>query len=76
MTRDDVMRLLMIQADRKRPIAEILVGQGVLTELQLDDELLAYRRSQINPRRATTTTLVPAPRSMDVERSAIPAAAV
>ena len=32
MTRNDLMRLLMIQADRKRPLAEILVRQGVLTE--------------------------------------------
>ena len=32
-----LMRLLMIQADRKRPIAEILVWQGVLTERAGDD---------------------------------------
>jgi hypothetical protein len=35
MTRDDVMRLLMIQADRKRSLGEILVRQGVLTESRL-----------------------------------------
>jgi hypothetical protein len=64
MTRDDVMRLLMIQADRKRPIAEILVGQGVLTNSQLSAELAAYRRAQLEPQRVTKT-IVPAPMCKD-----------
>jgi hypothetical protein len=67
MTRDDVMRLLMIQADRKRPLGEILVGQGVLTESRLAAELAAYRRAQINPKRVTTT-IVPVPRSKEMSR--------
>jgi hypothetical protein len=74
MTRDDVMRLLMIQADRKRPTAEILVGQGVLTQQQLAAELLEYRRAQIRPR--TTTTIVPAPRGNESVASANAVAAV
>jgi hypothetical protein len=54
MKRDDLMRLLMVQADRKRSIAEILVGQGVLTERQATSELEAYRRSQLRPQRTVT----------------------
>lgn len=45
MTRDDLMRLLMIQADRKRPIAEILVGQGVLSAEQSAAEMHEFRLS-------------------------------
>jgi hypothetical protein len=45
MTRDELMRLLMIQADRKRSIAEILVSQGVLTRQQVAVEMSEYRRS-------------------------------
>jgi hypothetical protein len=45
MTRDDLMRLLMIQDDRKRSIEEILVAQGVLTKQQAQDEMAAYRQS-------------------------------
>jgi len=69
MTRDDVMRLLMIQADRKRPIAEILVGQGVLTAEQLDAELAEYRQSQIRSKRPTPTmNYVP----LAMDKAAIP----
>jgi hypothetical protein len=56
MTRDDLMRLLMIQADRKRPIAEILVAQGVLTERQAASELAAFRRAVSRPQRTPTPT--------------------
>ena len=60
MTRDELMRLLMIQADRKRSLSEILVWQGVITERQASTELAAYRRAQMQPRRAVTKTrLVP-----------------
>ena len=44
-TRDDLMRLLMIQADRKRSVAEILVGQGVLPAEQAAVEMTEFRRS-------------------------------
>ena len=37
MNRDDLMRLLMIQADRRVPIEEILVRKGVLTKSQADE---------------------------------------
>ena len=54
MTRDDVMRLLMIQADRKRPITEILVGQGALTPHKAASEMTAYRRSQMRRPRTSS----------------------
>jgi hypothetical protein len=75
MTRDEVMRLLMIQADRKCPIAEILIGQGVFTPSQMAAELAAYRRAQINPNR-TKTTIIPAPRSREAVLTANETAAV
>lgn len=63
LTRDEVTRLLMIQADRKRPIADILVGQGVITQPQLEAELTCYRREQLQPRRPSATVkFVPMPR--------------
>jgi hypothetical protein len=69
MCRDDVMRLLMIQADRKRPIAEILVGQGVLTDAEMEAELAAYRRMQLQPRRAKPTMkFVSIPLSQEIPR--------
>jgi hypothetical protein len=58
--RDDLMRLLMLQADRKLPIGEILVWQGVLTKHQVDEELNAFRRIQSQRRSATTTISRPA----------------
>lgn len=76
LTRDDVMRLLMIQADRKRPIAEILVGQGVLTDEQMEEELAAYRRAQLRPKRAPATMrFVPMPMSKDTPRELVGTAA-
>jgi len=68
MTRDDLMRLLMIQADRRRPIGEILVGQGVLTAQKAAAEMAAYRRAQLQPKRATTYKVVPAPRRQEAAR--------
>jgi hypothetical protein len=44
MTRDELMRLLMIQADRRRSIADILVFQRVLTRQQVAAEMGEYRR--------------------------------
>jgi hypothetical protein len=73
MTRDEVTRLLMIQADRRRPLAEILLWQGVLTPSQLSVELAAYRRAQLNPNGATATIV---PRGPEVALTASPAAAV
>jgi hypothetical protein len=55
MTRDDLMRLLMIQADRKLPLEDILVWQGVLTEVRAAEQLNAFRRTQWRAVNATTT---------------------
>jgi hypothetical protein len=55
MNRDDLMRLLMIQGDRKRPLAAILVGQGVLTKEQSAAELAEFRQTMAK-RRASGTT--------------------
>ena len=73
MTRDDVMRLLMLQADRKRPIAEILVGQGVLSEQQVAAELASYRQSLIRPQ--IKAKVMATPRSRDAARMAANATA-
>ncbi len=64
MTRDDLMRLLMVQAGRKRPLAEILVGQGVLSNRQLANEMASFRESMLQQRggSAVITKIVPAPR--------------
>jgi hypothetical protein len=54
MNRDELTRLLMIQADRKRPLGEILISHGVLTERQSAMEMAAFRREQLQPRRTVT----------------------
>jgi hypothetical protein len=62
LSRNDVMFLLMVQSDRKKPIADILVGQGVLSRERLETELAAYRCHQMRPRReAPTLRFVPVP---------------
>ena len=75
LSRDDVMRLLMIQGDRRTPIADILVRQGVLGDWQLKQELAAYRRAQLQPQQATMS-IVPAPMLKETARSATSAASV
>ncbi len=64
MTRDELMRLLMIQADRKRPLAQIFVAEGMLSEPQSANEMAEFRQSQANRRavRAHASKIVPAPR--------------
>ncbi|HEY3394083.1 MAG TPA: hypothetical protein VGK58_15325 [Lacipirellulaceae bacterium] len=53
MSRSELMRLLMIQADRKRPITDILIEQGALTPQKAASEMAAYRRSRLPRPRAT-----------------------
>jgi hypothetical protein len=48
--RDELMRLLMIQADRKRPLAEILVADGALSQERVHTELAEFRRLQASKR--------------------------
>ena len=74
MTHNDLMRLLRIQADRKLPLDEILVWQGVLSRPRADDELNAFRHAQYQPRRAVTKTIVvPAPHVRAAEHVAVDA---
>jgi hypothetical protein len=54
MKRDDLMRLLMIQADRRKPISEILVAQGALTAEEAANELSAFRQARSRPQRMVT----------------------
>lgn len=68
MTCDELMRLLMIQADRRRTIADILVSQRVLTKQQVAAEMSEYR-SSIAKRRAgngVPVRIVPAARRFKV----------
>jgi hypothetical protein len=79
MTRDDLMRLLMIQADRKRPVNEILVQQGVLTAERAATEMAEFRRSMANKRNTATvlSRIVPTTRGkLAASRTAEAAAAV
>jgi hypothetical protein len=63
MTRNELMRLLMIQADRKRPFAEIVVAEGMLNEQLVAHEMAEFRRLQTNRRtRGQGSNFVPAPR--------------
>jgi len=65
MTRGHLMRLLMIQADRKRPIADILVSQGAITQQKVATELAAYRRTQLRPHRRTFSNVAQSPHNRD-----------
>jgi hypothetical protein len=65
MTRGHLMRLLMLQADRKRSIAEILVSQGALTQQKAASEMTAYRREQLRPHRSTVSHVARSPHNRD-----------
>jgi hypothetical protein len=64
MTRNELMRLLMIQADRKRPLADVFVTEGLLSEQLVDREMAEFRQLQANRRvaNANASKIVPAPR--------------
>ena len=59
MTRDELMRLLMTQSDRKKPVSEILVERRVLTESQMKTQLKAYRMELLDPTSRVRTRIVP-----------------
>jgi hypothetical protein len=67
MTRDDLMRLLMIQADRRIPLEKILIWQGVLTRETAALELNLFRKARHNPRRATQTKVLRGPHARTPE---------
>ncbi len=64
MTRNELMRLLMIQADRKRPLADVFVIEGILSEQLVAQQMAEFRGSQTNRRTASiqASRIVPAPR--------------
>jgi hypothetical protein len=64
MTRSDLMRLLMIQADRKRPLADVFVTEGILSAGQVSQEMAKFRQPQTNGRTASirASKIVPRPR--------------
>ena len=53
MTRNELMRLLMIQADRKRPLADVFVTEGILSEGQVAHEMATFRQPHTNRRTAS-----------------------
>jgi hypothetical protein len=63
MTRTELMRLLMIQADRKQPFADVLVTEGMLSERQVAQQTAEFRCVQTDRRtRSQGSNFVPAPR--------------
>lgn len=64
MTRSDLMRLLMLQADRKRPLADVFVTEGILSEAQVAQEMAMFRQPRANGRTASNqaSKIVPRPR--------------
>jgi hypothetical protein len=63
MTRSDLMRLLMLQADRKRPLADVFVTEGILSEGQVAQELAKFRQPRASQSAYTQVAkIVPPPR--------------
>ncbi len=59
MTRNDLMRLLMIQTDRKCPLDRVFVAQGVLSEQQAAAEMAEFRRSNRRSSKVCASKIVP-----------------
>jgi hypothetical protein len=67
MTRDQLMRLLMIQADRKRPVADMFVTLGIMSAQKVTAEMAEYRQSLARRRSANVrpSKIVPNSRSQN-----------
>src|SRR5215204_2617453 len=52
MTRNELIRLLLIQADRKLPLADVFVTAGILSKGQVTEEMAEFRLSQVNRRKS------------------------
>ena len=63
MTDDQLMRLLMIQTDRKRSLSEILVKQGAIDRERARDELAEFRRDRLRSARPVKKTIIRAPKT-------------
>ncbi len=61
MSRPQLIHLLMLQADRQRPISEILVRQGAISERDCVSELANYRLDKMQTRRGAKVTRVVRP---------------
>ena len=59
-TQDELQSLLLLQMDRKLPLREVLVRHGVLTQLEVERHLAAYRGER-DRRKKVTTRHLPAP---------------
>jgi hypothetical protein len=72
LSRDQLTHLLMVQADRRRTIAEILVSQGAVSEMAMAAEMAAFRRVLLGRERTapryTTYTVTPPPRRPEASR--------
>lgn len=53
LTREELLMLLVIQADRRPQIADVLVHQGVLTQEQMQRELAEFRDLRAKQRAAS-----------------------
>jgi hypothetical protein len=73
MNHDDLMRLLLMQSDRKPLLSDILVRLGTLTAEQARQELDAFRRTRTGSSYRIATTIVPTPHRRLTERTAIDA---
>jgi hypothetical protein len=76
LSHDQLLRLLMIQEERKRPLAEILIRQGILSVEQLAAEMAAFRHDRARPRRARARVASPHHRLEMARRTADPTIAV
>ena len=61
MSRPQLIHLLMLQADRQRPVSEILVRQGAISERDCVSELANYRLDKMQTRRGAKVTRVVRP---------------
>jgi hypothetical protein len=59
-TQDELQSLLLLQMDRKLSLREVLVRQGVLTPLEMERHLAAFRGER-DRRKKVTTRYLPAP---------------
>ena len=66
MNRDELMRLLMLQSDRKRAVADILVMQGAVTPAQANSEMAEFRQVMASRKAGSVvrSKIVPAPRGV------------
>jgi hypothetical protein len=71
MTEDQLQHLLMVQSNRKPPLLDVLVDQGLLTPSDANSELANYRSAMERKNRVVTRRLPnPAPHVLPASISA------